>query len=301
MSGRLFEILYYLLDVKQTTARELAHHFEVSMRTIYRDIDRLLVAGIPIITMSGKDGGICLDPQFVFNKTLLSKQEQESILIALNHLSSLHVDEYTELKQRLSVLFQKESQDWLDVDFSSWYQNDMMNEKFELLKEVIIDEYAITFDYIHMQGQYSQKYVYPLKIIFKSRAWYLQAYDVLKEDFRIYKLTRMAHIEKQDESFQRCQYVIPPIPCYEESYEWMDVILKFDLSLGSFVYDEYQQSEIIKQTDGYIVKTKVKYTKWLLSFLLSFGHGVEVIEPLRLRQELETEIKKLMELYKLDR
>ena len=91
--GRLFEILYYLIDKKETTANELAEYFEVSVRTIYRDLDRLLVAGIPIITKQGSKGGVSLDKSYVLDKTLLDNHEQEQILLALQSLSSLQLDE----------------------------------------------------------------------------------------------------------------------------------------------------------------------------------------------------------------
>ena len=127
--GRLFEILYYLIDKKETTANELAEYFEVSVRTIYRDLDRLLVAGIPIITKQGSKGGVSLDKSYVLDKTLLDNHEQEQILLALQSLSSLQLDEYSDLFQRMKNIFQKESHDWIEVDFTSWHQNKEMNDK----------------------------------------------------------------------------------------------------------------------------------------------------------------------------
>ena len=171
-SGRLFEILYYLMENKQTTAKQLADKFEVSTRTIYRDLDKLLVAGIPIITKQGVDGGVSLDENFVFDKSLLDESQQEQILLALSSLSSLHVSEYQELLKHMQTIFQKESEEWLDVDFSSWHQDQEMNEKFSQLKDAILKHLRITFHYINAQGQKSHRDVFPIKLFYKNNAWY---------------------------------------------------------------------------------------------------------------------------------
>lgn len=297
-SGRLFEILYYLIEHRETTAKELADYFEVSVRTIYRDLDKLLVAGIPIMTKQGIGGGILLDQHYILDKTLLNNDEQEQILLALQSLSSLQLDEYHVLLQRMKTVFQKESYDWIAVDFSSWHQNNEMNEKFDLLKKSIFKHQIISFDYINASSEKSHKTIYPIRIFFKGNAWYLQAYHNTKDVYRVYKLTRMSHIIIHNETFDRHALTdIPQIFQYNEKIQVKEVILKFKKYLGSFIYDEFDYEDIDEQEDCYLVHTFVPYHQWFLSFLLSFGSGVEIIEPQEMRQMIKEELKKMMDIY----
>lgn len=296
--GRLFEILYYLIDKKETTANELAEYFEVSVRTIYRDLDRLLVAGIPIITKQGSKGGVSLDKSYVLDKTLLDNHEQEQILLALQSLSSLQLDEYSDLFQRMKNIFQKESHDWIEVDFTSWHQNKEMNDKFNLLKTVIFKHQIISFEYINAHGDKSYRTVFPIKIFFKANAWYLQAYQSDKDVYRTYKLSRMNEICLHEDYFDLHKLTnIPQVLEYHEDVKKIDVILKFQKYLGSFVYDEFSYHDITEDNDGYLVKTSVPNHQWLLSFLLSFGKGIEIIEPLELKQEYVNEIQDILNIY----
>ncbi|WP_270525261.1 helix-turn-helix transcriptional regulator [Longibaculum muris] len=297
-SGRLFEILYYLMENKQTTAKQLADKFEVSTRTIYRDLDKLLVAGIPIITKQGVDGGVSLDDNFVFDKSLLDESQQEQILLALSSLSSLHVSEYQELLKHMQTIFQKESDEWLDVDFSSWHQDQEMNEKFSRLKDAILKHLKITFHYINAQGQKSHRDVFPIKLFYKNNAWYLYGYEVKKADYRTYKLTRIQQLVIKDEQFDRSAFYKEPHLTYEENQTKIDVVLKFQKYLGSFVYDQFSDQDIQEKEDGYWIHTSMPYHPWFLSFLLSFGSGVEIIEPHSLRKEMLHEIQTLLKIYK---
>ncbi|WP_270640222.1 helix-turn-helix transcriptional regulator [Longibaculum muris] len=296
-SGRLFEILYYLMENKQTTAKQLADKFEVSTRTIYRDLDKLLVAGIPIITKQGVDGGVSLDENFVFDKSLLDESQQEQILLALSSLSSLHVSEYQELLKHMQTIFQKESEEWLDVDFSSWHQDQEMNEKFSQLKDAILKHLKITFHYINAQGQKSHRDVFPIKLFYKNNAWYLYGYEVKKADYRTYKLTRIQQLVIKDEQFDRSAFYKEPHLTYEENQTKIDVVLKFQKYLGSFVYDQFSDQDIQEKEDGYWIHTSMPYHPWFLSFLLSFGSGVEIIEPHSLREEMLHEIHTLLKIY----
>src|SRR5215468_3350363 len=122
--NRLLDIVFVLLKVKTITARELSERFNVSQRTIYRDVDTLSLAGIPVYTEKGKGGGISLLPEFVLNKSILSEKEQHEILSALQGLSGVSTAETQGVLRKLSAVFNKSTVPWLEVDFSDWgYQN----------------------------------------------------------------------------------------------------------------------------------------------------------------------------------
>jgi predicted DNA-binding transcriptional regulator YafY len=118
--NRLFEIIYILLQKRSVSAKELSDHLGVSVRTIYRDIDVLSLAGIPVYTEQGKGGGISILPDFVLNKSLLSEQDQSEILTALQGLSNVKTAETDRVLEKLSAIFNKTAVHWLEVDFSDW-------------------------------------------------------------------------------------------------------------------------------------------------------------------------------------
>lgn len=128
--SRLFGIIYYLLEKKESTGKELAGRFEVSVRTIYRDIETLSSAGIPIYTNQGKGGGIVILDNFVLNKSVLSEKEQNEILLALQNLSAAQYPDISFILSRLSSLFKKSDVNWIEVDFSPW-GSDERKRKFQ--------------------------------------------------------------------------------------------------------------------------------------------------------------------------
>ena len=119
-NGRLFELLYLLVERRALTAGELAERFEVSERTIYRDVDALSAAGVPVYTQRGQGGGIRLMDQFVLDRCLLSPREQDEVLFALRALLSTGGLEGAEALERLSALFRREAEGWVEVDFTDW-------------------------------------------------------------------------------------------------------------------------------------------------------------------------------------
>ena len=170
--NRLFETIYYLIEHKQTTAKELAEHFEVSTRTIYRDLDRLIIAGFPIYANQGAKGGIYIDSEFVLDKMTFSDDEQNQILMALQCIERLQDRDEAGLIDKMAALFNKNKLDWIEVDFTTWHHNNSQNEKFETIKKAIFEQKEIKFKYINSYGEKSQRCVFPNKLFFKANTWY---------------------------------------------------------------------------------------------------------------------------------
>ena len=145
--SRLFKILYYLLDRGRATAPELAEKFEISVRTVYRDIDALSGAGIPVYTEPGRNGGIHLLNDFVLDKAVLSENEKQEILAALQSLHITREIDSSQTLQKLSAMFQLHSENWLEVDFSRWGNPGFDSEKFNLLKSAVIRRRNIKIRY----------------------------------------------------------------------------------------------------------------------------------------------------------
>ena len=190
--SRLFKILYHLLDKGQATAPELAEKFEVSPRTIYRDIDALSSAGIPVYAEAGRNGGIHLMNDFVLDKAVLSEEEKQEILTALQSINSTKTSSRQTL-QKLSAVFNINSENWLEVDFSRWGNSGTDNEKFELLKSAVIGQKCVKITYANSYGTIRERIIQPLKMSYKSMSWYLKAYCMEKQDYRIFKIGR-AHV-----------------------------------------------------------------------------------------------------------
>ena len=201
--SRLFKIVYHLLDKGQATAPALAEKFEVSVRTIYRDIDALSEAGIPIYAEAGRNGGIQLMNDFVLDKAVLSEEEKQEILTALQSINFTKNISSSQTLQKLSAIFNLSSENWLEVDFSRWGNKGTENEKFELLKSAVIHQKCVKITYANSYGTISERIVQPLKMSYKSMSWYLKAYCREKQDYRIFKLTRIIDLEVLADSFRK--------------------------------------------------------------------------------------------------
>lgn len=162
--SRLFKIVYHLLDKGQATAPELAEKFEVSVRTIYRDIDALSGAGIPIYAETGRNGGIHLMDDFVLDKAVLSEEEKQEILTALQSINTTQNISNSQTLQKLSAIFNLSLENWFEVDFSRWGNKGTDNEKFELLKTAVIHCKSVKIRYASSYEVISERIVQPCKL-----------------------------------------------------------------------------------------------------------------------------------------
>ena len=297
--NRLFEIVYLLMNRKSMTANELAAHFEVSKRTILRDIEVLTTAGIPIYTSRGKGGGISIHDKFLLNKAVLSEDEQKQILFALQGMSATQHIETESILGRLRSLFQNIDKDWIEVDFSRWGNSAADRAKFDSLKDAVINECSISFAYSSSYGETADRKAYPLKLVFKSKSWYMQAYCLLKNDYRTFKISRMRNVKILAEIFDGKAFQIPEIESAEhQSPCLVDVKLHFASHAGYRVYDEFDERKIIKNEDGsIIVAMSVPNDYWLYDYILSFGASLEVLEPQNVRDEVVRQAEKIKNKY----
>lgn len=189
--SRLFKIVYHLLDQGQATAAELAEKFEVSVRTIYRDIDALSGAGIPVYAETGRNGGIHLMDDFVLDKAVLSEEERQEILTALQSINVTQNISNSQTLQKLSAIFNLSLESWFEVDFSRWGNKGTDNEKFELLKMAVIHCKSVKIRYASSYQAISERIVQPCKLAYKGMSWYLKAFCTEKQDWRVFKLNRI--------------------------------------------------------------------------------------------------------------
>lgn len=295
-NGRLFEILYLLVEKRELTAGELAERLEVSERTIYRDVDALSAAGIPVYAQKGKGGGIRLMDQFVLDRALLSQSQQDEILFALQAIRATGGGE--EALSRLSALFRREGGDWLEVDFSQWGSGAAERENFALIKRALLERRPVSFTYYSSAGEKSRRIVEPARLVFKGGCWYLSAFCRERQDWRIFRLVRMEELAMEEGSCPPRtppEQLEPPLP---EGYRGVDLTLLFAPSAAWRVRDYFHPREITPQPDGkLLVNCTFPEDNWLLSFLLSFGGQLEVLFPNYWRDILKEEMKKSLKVY----
>ncbi|MCM1174583.1 MAG: YafY family transcriptional regulator [Blautia sp.] len=294
--SRLFKIVYYLLDKGQATAPELAEKLEVSVRTVYRDIDALSGAGIPVYAEAGRNGGIRLMNDFVLDRAVLSEEEKQEILTALQSINTMQNISNSQTLQKLSAIFNLSSENWLEVDFSRWGNKGTDNEKFGLLKSSVIHQKCVKITYASSYGEVSERIVCPLKMAYKSMSWYLKAYCMLKQDYRIFKLTRIMDLKVLTDGFSKYSF---PESDEGSGQSYHTILLRFPQNMAYRVYDEFDKTRVSKKENGdLIVSAQMPEDEWLIGYLLSFGTQVDIIEPAYLKDIVAEQAKRIYQKYK---
>lgn len=291
--SRLFKIIYYLLNKGHATAPELAEKLEVSVRTIYRDMEALSGAGIPIYAEAGRGGGICLMPDFVLGKVMLSEREKKELLAALQSLAVTGNIYPDSLLEKLSALFSAPSESWFEVDFSRWGNETRDKQQFELLKTAILKRRCVKLHYVGANAAFSERNVQPVKLLYKSRAWYLHAFCMERQAYRFFRLSRILDCELLEEGTEP-----PPLPEDRDipAQDYRKFVFLFSKEVTYRVYDEFDPRLVQKQENGDLLVTVwMPYDEWIIGFLLSVGHFVQIIEPPDLKEVIAERAKKIYE------
>ncbi|NLW08396.1 MAG: YafY family transcriptional regulator [Firmicutes bacterium] len=294
---RMLRIVFILLNKGIVTARELAAEFEVSPRTIYRDIDGLCQAGIPIYTSQGRNGGIKLVDSFVLNKSVFSQEEQNEILAALHGLSAVHYPQAEKVLTKLRAIFGQKLVDWIAVDFSGW--GPAKQETLATIKEAILNRQLLSFTYYNRYGEKTTRTVEPLQLWFKSKAWYLRAFCRNKQGQRLFKLNRIKNIRLLPEEFMRRPEKENPLVAEDEpAVPEVQITMRIHSTQAYRVYDEFEESQIAPHADGsFTVRFSYPEDEWVYGFILSFGMYAEVLEPPHIRRIIKERLEKALAFY----
>ncbi|MTQ90720.1 MULTISPECIES: helix-turn-helix transcriptional regulator [Streptococcus] len=297
-NNRLFKILYYVLEKGKVTANELAEKYEVSIRTIYRDIDVLSSAGIPIYATQGKGGGIEIADDFVLKKSFLSENEQEQILIALKGLELTNKEYENELLTKLTALFKTKNTNWIEVDFTNWQRSKSYDELFKDIKSAIINKNIVRFIYFSSNKKETSRKVKPIRLLFKGWDWYVYAFCLSRNDFRYFKLSRIKEFEILPNTFEDDfdSIVLKKEIEYEET---VFVKVKFDREMAFRVYDEVS-SAIEEDEDGSLYATVELPNDYnLYNYIFSYGDAAEVLEPKEIRDKIKNIINIMAKKYRI--
>lgn len=295
--SRLFRIVYYLLQNEKATAPELAEKFEVSIRTIYRDIDVISSAGIPIYATQGKGGGISILNDYTLNKSLFSEQEQQQMLTALQGMTATTGKNSEELLTKLSGLFQIKSTNWIEVDFSDWAHCTPQQDNFHIIKEAIFQKRVLSFCYFSGKGKKEKRKVEPVRLVFKSQSWYLYSFCLLRNDYRFFKLSRIKELKMLSETFTQ-DFTSTKIEKQIQVEHTVAIKLKFDKQAAFRVYDEFADNITEDAQGNLYVQVDLPDDETLYSYVMSFSDCAEIIEPQSVREQMKKRLQKMQEKYK---
>jgi predicted DNA-binding transcriptional regulator YafY len=296
---RLFQLLYLLLQKGGFTAPTLARELGVSVRTVYRDVDALSASGVPVYASQGKGGGISLLPGYTFDRALLSEGEQNQILFALQSMRLTDVQSDA-LVGKMGAMFHKPDVNWIEVDFSRWGHSRVDHRRFDELKKAILGKRVLNIRYCGATGMASWRRVKPFKLVFKDRYWYLQAWCLNADDYRLFKVCRIEEYEATDETFSDTFEDAPPLEFgMPGETKLQKVRLQFSPEAAFRVFDEFNGETICKQADGsLLVETDAPEESWFADYLLSFGEYVTVLEPWQLKTYLAEFSQKIADHFK---
>ena len=296
---RLIGILSILLQKDSVTAPELAKHFEVSRRTISRDIDQLCRAGIPLVTRQGAGGGISIMETYRFDRTEITREELQDILAGLRSLDSVNgTNRYGQLMEKLSA----GESDFLEggqsvlIDLSSWYKSSLA-PKIEQIRRAIDQHRTLTFHYYSPNGE-SHRTVEPYYLIFRWSSWYVWGWCLTKQDFRLFKLNRMEQLCVTETEFTKRHVSLPNLRNERIFPGGIQVKILFDPVCKWRLVEEFGVECFKEQPDGQLL-FQADYTgkENLLTWLLSFQNQAELLEPEDLRQELVRMLENTLKKY----
>lgn len=300
MVDRLFQIVYTLTHKPRITAKELAEMFEVSERTIYRDIDKLSSAGIPVYTSQGKNGGISILPDYVLDKTVLTTEEKSKIFESLNAVNEL--DFYKDnAREKLQNFFGEQYQDWLEIDFSSWGNSKSDEAVFTQIKRAILNHHYIEIVYSGKQEAQTTRTIRPLKLCFKDQDWYLYAFCCLRNDYRFFKLRRISGLTVSDTCFEPenvGKVLADASQKYCSGKSPVTVTLEISQDMAYRAYEELTGLSLM-ENGNLLCAVEVTDLNWFINYVLSYGSHIYVREPETIKQKVAQEIEEMSKKYGL--
>ena len=304
---RLVSIIMILLDKERIGAQELADMFEVSPRTIYRDIDTINMAGIPVRSTSGVGGGFEIMQKYKIDKKVFSTADLSAILMGLSSLSNMiRGDELVNALAKVKSFIPADKAKDIElkanqicIDLSPWMGNRNIQPYLEIIKTAVQESKLLSFEYTDRHGNKTARTAEPYQLVLKSSHWYLQGYCHIRSDYRLFKLSRISNLQMQEETFTPRDYQ-KPILDFEEILETMQTKIKIrihksvmDSVLEFCAYEHFSPDG----DEHYIVSFPFIENEYYYNILISFGDKCECLEPLHIRTELKRRIHDIATIY----
>lgn len=297
-TDRLLSMIIYLLNHNTVPARELARRFEVSVRTVQRDIEAIELSGIPIVSTQGPKGGYRILETYRMERSLMSPADLYHILRSLESLSQTLPDrpmEQTIEKMRL-LLGAQSSQEFdkrdsrLSIDFSLLGGLPQTRDTFQIVRQATDTDRLLEFSNTNNNLQRTRRIIEPMTVAFRWRSWYLFGYCLMRKDYRLFRISRIEDARILEERFTRRNCSIEQFESRSERQtELCELTLRFDPAFGSMV-KEYnsQESYTIEEDGSYVLRISMPEDGWLYGYILSFGTFVTVLAPEHVRQTVRS-------------
>lgn len=291
---RMLSIVLVLMRRRRVQAQELAQLFEVSPRTILRDIEAINQAGIPIVTFQGSGGGIGIAEGFRLEHALLSEDDMATLLTAMRSVGVALPDNRLEvLAEKLRGSFKgghfaaaEAKSRQLFIDLAPWGGSAILGQ-VRALREAVADHREVRFNYIDSRGQRSQRIAQGYAVVLKGQNWYLYAWCPLRQDFRFFKLYRMSDMQVLDTRFEPMDVSLEDLPWdHGGEVAALDLLLRLDRDVESIAVEWFGEGNIEYREDCLIVRAQWPENQWLYSFLLGLGPALTVLEPAHVRDRI---------------
>ena len=296
---RLIGILSILLQEEKTTAPKLAEKFEVSRRTINRDIEDLCKAGIPIRTAQGTGGGISIMDGYCIDRTILTSKDMQMILAGLRGLDSVSGKRYYgQLMEKIQTGSSEfiSGRDSMLIDLSSWYKGSLA-PKIEVIQNAIENRHIIQFMYYAPSGE-SNRRVEPYYLVFQWSSWYVWGWCLERKDYRLFKLNRMDCVVETDRGFLRRDVPMPDLSNEKIFPGGIKVKALFTQDMKWRLVEEFGPNCFTETDDGRLLFS-ADYTDMenLVTWLMTFGAKVEVLEPEEVRDIICRNAEEIIKIY----
>ena len=297
---RLIGILSILLQEDKTTAPELAERFEVSRRTINRDIEDLCKAGIPIRTVQGTGGGISIMDGYRMDRTILTSKDMQMILAGLRSLDSVSGSSYYgQLMEKIQAGSSEfiSGRDSILIDLSSWYR-DSLTPKIEIIQNAIGDRHLVRFRYYALSGE-SERMVEPYYLVFRWSSWYLWGWCTDRRDYRLFKLNRMDRVTETDKEFVCRDAPMPDLSTEKIFPGEIKVKALFTPDMKWRLIEDFGPHCFTEADDGRLLFS-ADYTDMenLVTWLMTFGAKAEVLEPVEARDIIRRNAEETLKIYR---
>ena len=298
---RLLSIIYKLLNHEVLSASMLAEEFQVSQRTIYRDIDVICAAGFPVVSYQGSNGGYGMMDGYKMDKSLLGSYDVNSLITVLRSLSTVFEDKLAQgTIERLQTIGPEHHVTSLSVDLETHRTEP---DTLRQLRTSITQQNVVRFDYINAKNERTTRDMEPLKLHFKYRNWYIYGFCRTRRDYREFRLSRLMNLYVTQETFQPHHEVPGEVALSSKGWQNQleDVVIRVGKETLAEAMDQFHQVDKQFHADGSMTMRIPVYkplrARWLWSILLSFGSGAEILEPLELRGILKEQLQNAFKLY----
>ena len=303
---RIISIILTLLQEDRVSSKKLAETYEVSQRTIFRDLETINAAGVPIVSFTGINGGAEILKEFKIEKGFFNEKDLTHILLGLSSISNISDKELVHTISKIKSFIPKEKtkeverkSSQISLDLKSWHGNKILYQNLDLIKKAFNEDKLVSFRYIDKEGKLSDRIVEPYQLILKDGIWYLKGFCLERYDFRTFKILRIKSLVIKEEIFKPRDFIMEDL----SGENWIEKhIFPIKIEIDETILDK-----ILERCDDEAIE-KLDYGKYLVDFpfvdddyafevLLSYGNKCKCLEPQWVKEKYLKKVREILENY----